>query len=448
MRYIPHTREDIQSMLQTIGVKSVDDLFRSIPDELKFKKDPPVPGPLKETELKQTLEEIADRNINLTEGKNFMGAGAYYHYVPAVISSLVKRGEFMTAYTPYQPEVSQGTLQCIFEFQTMMCELTGMEVANASNYDLSTACAEAIMMAQRVNKKKKALVARSVHPQYREVMRTYFKNQDLEIVEIPFASDGAVDKNFIEDHLDENVTAVLIQSPNFFGVIEDLAAIGQMTQNHPALFVTATAESLAYAVLTSPGEAGADIAVAEGMSLGLGPNYGGPYVGIFATRQKYIRSMPGRLVGQTLDKDGALGYVLTFATREQHIRRERATSNICTNQSLCALMCSIYLSLMGPEGMQNLALLNMHRLKQFETFLTNKKSTALFFAAPRFNETVVKLALPAKDAAIYLLKDKIFAGVDLSTYYPELNKHLLVCTTEMVSGLDIEVFVEKLARFL
>ncbi|MBF0103864.1 MAG: aminomethyl-transferring glycine dehydrogenase subunit GcvPA [Deltaproteobacteria bacterium] len=448
MRYIPHTPQDIKDMLKTIGLDSVDDLFKSIPSELKLKADLKVPPPLAEVELKQLMAEMAERNINLTEGINFIGAGAYYHYVPSVIAALIQRGEFLTAYTPYQPEVSQGTLQSIFEFQTMMSELTGMEVANASHYDLSTACAEALMMAQRINSKKKALVARSLHPQYREVIKTYFQNQNLNIIEIPFAKNGAIDLDFIYDNLDDDVSAVMVQSPNFFGVVEDMIAVGKKVKEKPALFINVTAESLAYSVLTSPGEAGADIAVGEGMSLGLGPNYGGPYLGIFATQQKYIRSMPGRLVGQTTDKNGERGYVLTFATREQHIRREKATSNICTNQSLCALMCSIYLSLMGPEGLKKLALLNMHRLRRLEELIKIKNSAALTFNAPKFNETVIELTVPAKEAVIHLLKDRIFSGVDLATYYPELDKHLLVCTTEMVSGLDVEVFVEKLARYL
>lgn len=448
MRYIPHTPDDIQAMLKTIGVNSIEDLFRGIPDADRLKSELKLAEGLPETELRKELYRFADKNINFTEGVNFIGGGAYHHYLPSVIATLVQRGEFLTAYTPYQPEVSQGTLQAVFEFQTMMCELTGMEVANASNYDLSTACAEAVLMARRVNGKNKALVARSAHPHYREVLDTYFKNQGFEIVEIPFDASGKTDMNFIQDNLDDSVSAVLVQSPNFFGVIEDLAPIGKLTAEKPALFVVATAESLSYPVLATPGDVGADIAIGEGMSFGLGPNYGGPYLGIFATRQKFIRSMPGRLVGQTSDTDGKRGYVLTFSTREQHIRREKATSNICTNQGLCALMCAIYLSLMGPVGLEKLALLNIQRMKQLEDGLRKKSKTAVHFSGHKFNETVVKLALPAKDAVIHLLKDRIFAGVDLSTYYPELDKHLLVCTTEMVSKEDVEVLVARLADFM
>lgn len=448
MRYIPHTPEEIQSMLQTIGVKSVEDLFAGIPEEDRFQSELPLPEAVTESELFEELRQLADKNINLTEGISFIGAGAYHHYVPAVISSLVTRGEFLTAYTPYQAEVSQGTLQAIFEFQTMMSELTGMEVANASNYDLSTACAEALMMARRINRKNKALVARSLHPHYRDVLATYFKNQDFELIEIPVDRSGRLDTDFIKDNLDETVSAVLVQSPNFFGVIEDLAPLGNLIEEKPALFVVATSESLSYSVLNSPGEVGADIAIGEGMSFGIGTNYGGPYLGIFATKQKYMRNMPGRLVGQTVDEDGKRGYVLTMATREQHIRREKATSNICTNQGLCALMCAVYLSLMGPDGLRKVALLNLKRLKDFETILKNKNPSAILFDAPKFNETVVELKIPARDAVGQLLKDSIIGGLDLSTYYPELERHLLVCTTEMVSENDVKVFANRLSEFI
>jgi len=448
MRYIPHTPEEIKQMLQTIGVHSVEDLFFGIPDEVRFKSELPLPPPMHESELVNELKNMADKNINLNEGLSFLGAGSYNHYVPAVISSLATRGEFLTAYTPYQAEVSQGTLQAVFEFQTMMCELTGMDIANASNYDLSTACAEALMMARRINKKNKALVARSCHPHYRDVLKTYFKNQGFELIEIPFDRTGRLDTEFIHNHLDDSVAAVLVQSPNFFGVIEDLASLGKIIKDKPGLFVVATPESLSYSVLASPSEVGADIAIGEGMSFGIGPNYGGPYLGIFATKQKYLRHMPGRLVGQTVDLDGKRGYVLTMATREQHIRREKATSNICTNQGLCALMCAIYLSLMGSQGLRKLALLNMHRMNRFESLIKLKNPSAILFDSPKFNETVIELKVPAREAVGALLKDRIISGVDLSTYYPELERHLLVCTTEMLSDDDIKVFAGRLSQFV
>lgn len=448
MRYLPHTEEEISAMLKVIGAGSIDDLFNGIPDAVKFKGELPLADGLNEIELKAHLKSLADKNISLAEGINFIGGGSYHHYAPSVINALVKRGEFLTAYTPYQPEVSQGTLQAMFEFQTMMCELTGMEVANASNYDLSTACAEAVMMARRVNQKKRVLVAKSLHPHYREVMTTYFKDQDYELVEIPWTSSGQIDMSELKSKLDDSISAVLVQSPNFFGTIEDTKTIGALVKDKPALFVVATSEALSYAVTTSPGEAGADIAIGEGMSFGLGTNYGGPYVGIFATKQQFIRSMPGRLIGQTTDADGKRGYVLTFATREQHIRREKATSNICTNQGLCALIASVYLSLMGPQGLTKLALMNMERLKFLKDLLTNKKKDAVLFTGPSFNEMVIKLNKPVRDAVGHLLKDRIFAGIDLSSHYPELDRHLLVCTTELVSHDDIKVFADRIGSFL
>lgn len=448
MRYIPHTPSQIRQMLNTIGVSSVDELFAGIPKALRIQEGLPLPRGLAEPELFREMSRIADKNIHIHDALSFLGAGAYAHYVPAVISCLVRRGEFLTAYTPYQAEVSQGTLQAIFEFQTMMCELTGMEVANASNYDLSTACAEAVLMAQRINKKTKVLVARTMHPHYREVLKTYFKNQNLKLIEIPFDRTGRLDCDALDQNLSDDVTAVLVQSPNFFGVIEELEAIGDRLKDLPGLFVVATAEALAYGILKSPGEVGADIAVGEGMSFGIGTNFGGPYLGIFATRERFVREMPGRLVGQTVDADGRTGYVLTLATREQHIRREKATSNICTNQGLCALICAIYLSLMGPGGLEKLALLNAHRLQELEALIKRNNPGAIFFEAPRFNETVVALNVPARDAVEELLKDKILAGVDLATYYPELKRHLLVCTTELVSADDVRVFADRLSRFV
>lgn len=449
MRYIPHTPEQIESMLKTIGVDSVEKLFDSIPADLRLKDHLPIPTQLCEEEVVQTLKEMADQNINLTEGANFIGAGSYYHAIPSVIHHLVKRGEFLTTYTPYQPEVSQGTLQAIYEFQTMMCELTGMDVANASQYDLSTACAEALMMARRVTKKNKALVARSVHPHYRQVIQTYFKNQDFEIIEIPYNEEtGQIDHEFLEQNTGDDVAAVLVQSPNFFGVIEELKTIGDFLENQKPLFIAACAEAVSYSVLQTPGEAGADIAIAEGMSFGLGPNYGGPYLGIFATKQKYLRNLPGRLAGETVDQDGQKGYVLTLSTREQHIRREKATSNICTNQGLCALTASIFLSLYGPNGLEKLALLNLKRRQFLDDLLAEASDSAVHFSGPKFNETVVKMALPAKDAVVHLLKDKLFAGLDVSNYYPELNRHLLVCATEMNQVNDITILVERLSQFL
>jgi glycine dehydrogenase subunit 1 len=447
MRYLPHTEDEIAAMLKAVGVKSIDDLFGGIPEGDLLRGALDLPEPMPEPKLRRHMRLLADKNIHVEEAKSFIGGGAYHHYVPSAITPIIKRGEFLTAYTPYQPEVSQGTLQAIFEFQTMMCELTGMDVANASNYDLSTSCAEALLMAERVNKRPKALVARSLHPHYRQVIHTYLKNQDYEVVEIPFDKSGQLDAQFLRKNLDASVGAVLVQSPNFLGVVEELHPVSAAAREAGAFFIVANPEPVSYAVLPSPGEVGADVAIAEGMSFGAGLNFGGPYLGIFATKESYIRQMPGRLIGETRDRDGRRGYVLTFATREQHIRREKATSNICTNQGLMALAASVYLSLMGPEGLQKLALINMSRRQHFEHLVKKRFPKALAFDGPRFNETVVKLSVPVMGAVVEILKDGFFPGIDLSSYYPELEGHLLVCTTEMNSTLDIETLVEKLGKY-
>ncbi len=447
MRYLPHTDDDIQTMLKTIGVKSLDALFDGIPASHRLKGKLDLPPALFETELRQEVGALADKNIHAGEAKNFIGAGAYHHYVPSAINYLIKRGEFLTCYTPYQPEVSQGTLQAVFEFQTMVCELTGMEVANASQYDLSTACAEAILMANRVNGRRKTLVSQTLHPHHRQVIRTYLENLDMEYVEIPFTATGQVDLDFIKKQFSNDTGSVLVQSPNFFGVIEDLKALRAVLPQE-CFFIAANPEPLSYSVLTSPGEAGADIAIAEGMSLGLGLNFGGPYLGLFATKTQYIRQMPGRLVGETLDADGKRGYVLTLSTREQHIRREKATSNICTNQGLMALAASIYLSLMGPNGLKDLALLCLERRKFFAEQIQKINPDALAFTGPHFHETVIKLKVPVMDAVVPLIKQGVFPGIDLGTHYPALERHLLVCTTEMNSKDDIRLLVNQLTPFI
>lgn len=448
MRYLPHTPEEIDQMLAAIGIKNLKDLYVGVPQQFQIEENLALPESLTEQHLREHLNDIASQNITLGEGKSFLGAGSYYHYVPSLIRYLVKRGEFLTAYTPYQPEVSQGTLQAVFEYQTMVSELTGLPVANASNYDLSTACAEAILMAQRVNEKKTYMVSQATHPHYRMVMQTCLRNLGHHCIEIPCTSTGETDFEFLKQHFSPDVGAVLLQSPNFFGVIENLKQVGDYLQDKDALFIAANPEPISYAVLTSPAEAGADIAIAEGMSFGLGLNYGGPYLGLFAVKEKYLRNMPGRIVGQTTDKDGKRGYVLTFSTREQHIRREKATSNICTNQGLCALMASIYLSLMGPNGLKNLALINMQRLQHLENSLKKINPKCIEFSGVKFNELVVKLTVPAKDAVVNLLEEGFFPGIDLSTYYPHLNRHLLICTTEMNSLDDIDLLVESLTPFL
>ncbi|HBF14003.1 MAG TPA: aminomethyl-transferring glycine dehydrogenase subunit GcvPA [Deltaproteobacteria bacterium] len=446
MRYLPHTKQDIKDMLQVIGKDSVDALFESIPEELRLKRALNLPKALSEMELRSEMLRLSKKNVSVRDTVSFLGGGAYNHYVPSPISQLINRGEFFTAYTPYQPEVSQGTLQALFEFQTMICELTGMEIANASNYDASTGCAEALLMSARLNGRKKALVARSVHPQYRKVMRTYLSRFGYEIVEVGYAKDGSLDWNDFEAKCDASVGAVMVGSPNFFGVIEDLQKIGARTkQDEKTIFITVASEPLSMALLNPPGSVGADIAVAEGQSFGVGLSFGGPYLGLFATQQKYIRAMPGRIVGETVDVDGKRGFVLTFSTREQHIRREKATSNICTNQGLCALMSTIYLSLMGKEGLTRLAQINLSRATYAKEALTATGKVKLLFDGPTFNEFVICLP-DAQNVLAGLKKRGIFAGIWLPRYYKELKDAVLVCVTEMNSKEQIDLLVSELKK--
>lgn len=449
MRYIPHTPEEIAEMLKVAGVGSPEDLFSTIPEEFKLKKPLNLPPPLCEMELKAHLLSLSKKNVSVRDSSSFLGGGAYHHYIPAAISQLINRGEFFTAYTPYQPEVSQGTLQALFEYQTLVCRLTGMEIANASNYDASTACAEAVLMAHRINKRKKALVARSLHPQYRKVMKTYLDRFGFEIVEIGATPDGSLDLGDLDLKNGADVSVVMTASPNFFGVIEDIQKVKNLAKKHGALFATVASEPLSLALLKSPGEVEADIAVLEGQSFGVGLNFGGPNLGIFTSRQKYIRNMPGRIVGETVDTDGKRGYVLTFATREQHIRRERATSNICTNQGLCALMASIYLSLLGKEGLVELAKINLSRADYLKKALLKAGSgrIKLRYNGPTFNEFVI--SVPEARSLLEKLRSKnIFGGILLDRYYDELKDCVLVCATEMNSKDSMDRFAEETAAFI
>lgn len=448
MRYLPHTPEDIQSMLSDIGVASIAELFKTIPDDLVLKKKLNIPDPSSEMELSQKLASLAKKNQFATDGAlSFLGGGAYNHYIPSAISKLVGRGEFFTSYTPYQAEVSQGTLQALFEYQTMLSEITQMEVVNASNYDASTACAEALLMAQRVNRKTKALVAANLNPQYIEVIQTYLKHFDFELEFIDFDASGKLDYDQIKAKLSPEVGALMIQSPNFFGVIEDLQKIQATIQDQNIFSIMVASEAISLGLLNPPGAFDADVAILEGQSLGIPVNYGGPYLGIFATKQKYVRQMPGRVVGQTVDAKGKPGYVLTFSTREQHIRREKATSNICTNQGLCALMASVYLSLMGKEGFYELAKLNFELAEYAKEKLTKLDGVELAFGGPTFNEFVLKVE---NGAAVFekLAKQNIVPGLLLEKSVTGFENGLLVCVTEAKNPKQIDLFVEKFAKAL
>ena len=430
-------------MLAVLGLGSVDELFSHLPDTLRAQAHIALPPGVSEVELRDRLTELADQNLGAVAV--FLGAGAYPHGVPAVVDQIIQRGEFATAYTPYQPEVSQGTLQAVFEFQSLIAALLGLDVANASMYDGASAAAEAVLMAKRIlPKRSTVLVSRALHPQYRQVMRTYLDGfPGVRLRELPWAEDGRLDRTALERELDENIIGVVVGYPNVFGVVEDVAAISQTVRQHGGLTISATTESLALGLLKSPGEIGADIAVAEGQSLGIPMSYGGPGIGLFACRQPYLRNMPGRLVGETLDHDGRRGFVLTLATREQHIRRQRATSNICTNQGLCALAVTVFLCLLGRQGLRRLARQNVTKSHYARDLLTRSGRCQARFSAPFFNEFV--LHVPNAEAVWQRLKaEGLVAGLPLYEWYPELADCLLVCVTETHPRAAIERLAHSL----
>lgn len=439
-RYIPHTEEDIQIMLEVVGVKKIEDLFEMIPKEYRLSKPLNLPEPLSEPDLLRHLQELQS-----PAHSSFLGAGAYHHFIPSVVSALIFRSEFYTAYTPYQPEISQGTLQAIFEYQTLVCQLTGMEVSNASMYDGASSLAEAVLMAERVTKRKKILLSEAVHPEYRKVIQTYIDPDQQEIILIPYKKDeGRTDERRLSDLLDGEVGGVVIQSPNFFGVIEDLHPMADKAHEAGGLMIVGFSEAVAYGILKPPGEEGADIVAGEGQSFGIPLSYGGPYLGIFATREKFVRNMPGRLVGETVDLEGKRGFVLTLATREQHIRRERATSNICTNEGLCALMATIFLSCLGKRGLRELALMNLSKAEYAKKVASQIRGCKLVFSSPTFNEFVLRIQGEPERVLEGLKGKKILGGFPLGRFYPEMKNHLLITVTEMKSKEEIDRWAEAL----
>jgi glycine dehydrogenase subunit 1 len=446
MRYIPHTDSDVAAMLGAIGLRSLDDLVAHIPAVLRQRATLDVPNGLGEADVTARLSALASKNRVAPSLLCFAGAGAYPHFIPSVVDQVILRSEFATAYTPYQPEVSQGTLQATFEFQTLIASLCGLEVANASMYDGSTATAEAVLMARRLAPKAhRVLVAASLPPQYREVVRCYIDGLgDVECEEIPFGVDGRIDLTALDRRLTPPPAGVVVGYPNFFGVIENLQAIAAATAAAGALLLTVTPEAVALGLLRPPGALGADIAVGEGQSFGIPLSFGGPYLGLFATRERFVRSMPGRLVGETVDEQGRRGYVLTLATREQHIRRERATSNICTNQWLCALAATVFLALAGRRGLRDLAERNARKARHAVRLLLERAGAEPVFSAPFFNEFVVRLP-DARARHERAIERGVLAGVPLGQWYPELEDALLVCATEVHSADDIDRMAEALA---
>ncbi|MGA3370703.1 MAG: aminomethyl-transferring glycine dehydrogenase subunit GcvPA [Terracidiphilus sp.] len=442
MRYLPKSPAEREKMLVEIGAASIDDLFAVILAEHRLDRDLDVPRQHAESEIIDYFRAAGAKNA--TDYVSFLGAGAYRHYRPVIIDSLIQRGEFLTSYTPYQAEISQGTLQAIFEFQTMIAELTGMDVANASMYDGSTGAAEAVMMAVRVTGRHKAVVAYTVHPEYREVLATYATHQGLPTALVGYESEtGRIDLAVLDATVTSETATVLVQSPNFFGIIEDIPAIAEIAHAKGALLIVSIAEAVSLGIVRPPIEA--DIVSMEAQSFGVALSYGGPFCGVIAAKEQFVRQMPGRLVGQTVDSSGYRGFVLTLATREQHIRREKATSNICTNQALVALMATIFLSVYGKEGIRELAEHNLAKASYAASTLGSQPGAKLHFTgAPRFHEFVLETEESPAQWSQRLLEAKIVGGIDLSRWYPELHNCTLWCATEIVTHVQIDAAAKVL----
>ncbi len=441
MRYLPHTDEEIASMLQVVGAKSLDDLFSAVPPSCRRSRGMNLPRPLSEWDLNRLMEGLSGHVAAPPEYKVYTGAGSYEHYIPQVVPYLLSRSEFATSYTPYQPEMSQGTLQAIYEYQTLSARLLGMEVSNASMYDGASALAEALLMAIRITRKRKVALSCLIHPHFRRVVQTYLAPTEYEIVELPYLPDGRTD--FSSLHTLNDLAALAIQSPNFLGVIEDLNEPARTAHDLGALFITTFTEPLAYGILKSPGSFGADIAAGEGQSLGIAQSFGGPGLGIFATKMSHVRNMPGRLVGKTVDVEGRPGFVLTLSTREQHIRREKATSNICTNNSLCAVAATMYMACLGASGLRELSQLN-HDKAQYLKKQLRHAGCKIPFESPTFNEFVMEMPPSFEKTQGRLLEKKIVAGLSLQIDYPDLKNHYLFCVTETKSKEDIDRLVKEI----
>lgn len=446
-RYLPQTDQDKREMMETLGIKSYEELFSDIPAEVRLNRGLNVSEALSEPELVAYFQGLAKKNANFSTHVNFLGAGVYQHYAPTVVNHMLLRGEFFTAYTPYQPEISQGELQAIFEFQTMVCELTGMEVANSSMYDGATSLAEAAMMAAGHTNKPRVVVSGAVHPESRQVLASYAKGQSVELQETGFTAEGLTDLAQLEAAITEGTGAVIVQYPNFFGNVEDLKEIEQIVHGKGALLIVSS-NPVALGVLEAPGKLGADIVVGDMQPFGIPASYGGPHCGYFATTTKLMRKMPGRIVGQTKDEEGKRGFVLTLQAREQHIRREKATSNICSNQALLALAASITLSSLGKGGVQEMAMMNLQKSHYAKQALVKATGVEAVFNAPFFNEFVIKLSKPVAEVNKALLAAGIIGGYDLGQAYPEFASHMLVNVTELRTQQEIDTFAQELEAIL
>ncbi len=440
-RYLPMTEEDKRAMLDTIGVSSIDELFSDIPEKVRFKGEYKIKAAKSETALMKELFMLADRNADLKRNVSFLGAGVYDHYMPVIVDHVISRSEFYTAYTPYQPEISQGELQAIFEFQTMICELTGMDVANSSMYDGGTALAEAAMLSAGHTKRKTIVVSNAVHPEFRDVLKTYAKGQYLEVVEVP-VKDGVTDVEALKGLINSDVAAVIVQYPNFFGRIEPLKELEEIIHENKSMFVVSS-NPLSLGVLTPPGKFGADIVIGDAQPFGISTNFGGPHCGYFAVTNKLLRKVPGRLVGQTVDDEGRRGFVLTLQAREQHIRREKATSNICSNQALNALAASVAMTALGKKGVHEMAAANLQKA-HYAKKAFKEAGFEVVYDGHSFNEFVVKLNKPVKEMNQKLLQKRIIGGYDLGRDYSELSNHMLIAVTEQRTKEEIDTLVKEL----
>jgi glycine dehydrogenase subunit 1 len=444
MRYLPKSEASRRAMLEAIGARSIEELFETIPAELRLREPLRLPGPLSEPEIIAYFQERAGENAR--GYTSFLGAGVYSHLRSVVVDAIIQRGEFLTSYTPYQAEISQGTLQAIFEFQTLICQLTGQEVANASMYDGSTALAEAVLMAERITGRHRIAVGRSVHPEYCQVLATYGQHSGLEIVPIEYVASGQIDRGAARAAVDDRTAALVMQSPNFFGALEPVEELAEIARAHGALAIVAVAEAASLGAVRPP--AAADIVAMETQSLGLAPSYGGPFAGVIATQEKFVRQIPGRLAGQTADRAGRRGFVLTLATREQHIRREKATSNICTNQALCALAVTVELCLLGRRGLHEMAEQNVAKAQFALGELEKLPGLRRVFSAPFFNEFVLEFPRSVQLINQELMRERIIGPLALGPHYPELSKCGLVCVTEMTPRAEIERLAASLRRIL
>jgi glycine dehydrogenase subunit 1 len=444
MSYVPNTDHNRKEMLEAIGASGLDELLRTVPQAVRLKRDLKLPPALSEPELTKLLQDMASRNTDSGRAICFLGGGAYDHFVPAIVDHIISRSEFYTAYTPYQAEVSQGTLQSIYEFQSLICELTGMDVANASMYDGATAAAEAALLAHGHTGRNQILVAEWLNPNYRKVIETYCCSIKMKVDAIP-SSQGLTDPDRLREKMSDKVACVIIQTPNFLGLLENVRQMEPVVHSSGALLIL-VCDPISLGLLRTPGEYNADIAVGEGQVLGNSLNLGGPYLGYFAARQSLIRKMPGRIVATTTDTKGRRGFVMTLQTREQHIRREKATSNICTNQALCALAACVYLSVMGKSGIRKIAQLCLQKNHYAAEQIAGIEGFSLSYASPFFKEFVLDTPVPPNMIIGALLEKGIFAGLDLSSFDPKMKNRLLVCVTEKRTKEEIDLLVDELRR--